>query len=270
MKNHKKAKEFCETVIYRETGAKERLQNTVKKEIENANVSNTSLKRLMEKFGEDYGVKEPKEAIGILETIYESLMLRNIQKYINNSKNLGFEWKGTNVDNLFDETFNSMYRTATQKDNKNLLKYLNTYQEYITNHDMAKELYEQTDPNKEYWFMVVDKIHKAPNHYSLKGLVAELGASFAHSVPEKAISILEAIYEALDTEKDFIEQNQLNSKEKNKSLDMDDKLSIDALFSEAFYNMYEMAEREDNTNLLQALEEHYPPVEHIGDTGNIS
>lgn len=49
----------------------------------------------MEKFGEDYGVKEPKEAIGILENICESLM--NIQKYIINSKNLGFEWKGTNV-----------------------------------------------------------------------------------------------------------------------------------------------------------------------------
>lgn len=80
-----------------------------------------------------------------------------------------------------------MYRTATQKDNKNLLKYLNTYQEYIT----------------------------------------------------------------------------------NKSLDMDDKLGIDALFSEAFYNMYEMAERRHNEDLLQALEEYYPPVEHIVDTGDI-
>lgn len=270
MKNHKKAKEFCKTVIYKEAVDKERLQNTVKTEIENANISNTSLKKLMEKFGEDFGAKEPKEAIGILETIYESLMLRNIQHYINDSENLGFEWKNTNVDDLFDEAFNSMYRTATQKDNKSLLKHLNTYQEYITNHDIAKELYEQTDPDKEYWCMVVDKIHKAPNHYSLKGLVAELGTSFAHSVPEKAVSILEAIYEALNTEKDFIEQNQLNSKEKNKSLDMDDKLSIDALFSEAFYNMYEMAERRNNEDLLQGLEEYYPPVEHIGDTGDIS
>lgn len=269
MKNHKKAKQFYETVICKEAEAKERLQNIVKKEIENANDSNTSLKRLMEKFGEDYGVKEPKEAIGILETIYESLMLRNIRNYINDSKNLGFEWKGTNVDNLFDETFNSMYRTATQKDNKNLLEYLNTYQEYITNHDRAKKLYEKTDPNKEYWFMVVDKIHKAPNHYPLKGLMAELGTSFAHSVPKKAISLLEAIYEALGTEKDFIEKNQLNSKEKNESLDMDDPLSTDALFSEAFYNMYEMAEHRNNEELLQALEEHYPPVKHIGDTGDI-
>ncbi|MFU7502808.1 MAG: hypothetical protein ACE1S7_05245 [Candidatus Tisiphia sp.] len=270
MKNHKKAKKFCETVIYGETGAKERLQNTVRKEIENANESNTSLKRLMEKFGEDFGAKAPKVAIGILETIYESLGVRNIQKYINNSENLGFEWKSTNRQDLFDEAFNSMYRTATQKDNKDLLKHLNTYQEYITNHDIAKELYEQTDPNKEYWFMVVDKIHKSPNHYPLKGLMAELGQSFAHSVPEKAISILEAIYEALDTEKVFIERNQLNSKEKNESLDEEDKLSIDALFSEAFYNMYEMAEHRDNEDLLQALEEHYLPVEHIGDTGDIS
>ncbi|WP_375319102.1 hypothetical protein [Candidatus Tisiphia endosymbiont of Oplodontha viridula] len=270
MKNHKKAKIFCETVIYKEAGAKEKLQNTVKKEIENANELNTSLKQLMEKFGEDFGVKAPKVAIGILETIYESLGTRSIQNYIDDSENLGFEWKGTNRQNLFDEAFNSMYRTAIQKNNENLLAYLNTYKEYITNHDMAKELYEQTDPNKEYWFMVVDKIHKAPNHYSLKGLMTEIGKSFAHSVPEKAVSILEAIYEALDTEKDFIEQNQLNSKEKNKSLDEEDKLSIDALFSEAFYNMYEMAERRNNEDLLQGLEEHYPPVQHIGDAGDIS
>ncbi|MCC8483828.1 MAG: hypothetical protein LN561_04710 [Rickettsia endosymbiont of Labidopullus appendiculatus] len=269
MKNHKKAKIFCETTIYTEEGVKERLQSTVKKEIENANELNTSLKRLMEKFGEDFGVKEPKEAIGILETIYESLGFRNIQHYINDSKNLGFEWKNTNRQDLFDEVFNSMYITATQEDNKDLLKHLNTYKEYITNHDIAKELYEQTDTNKEYWFMVVDKIHKAPNHYPLKGLMEELGISFAHSVPEKAVSILEAIYEALNTEKDFIEQNQLNSKEKNESLDMDNKLSIDALFSEAFYNMYEMAEHRNNEDLLQALEEYYPPVDigAAGDTG---
>lgn len=66
MKNPKKAKNFCEIVIYKEAGTKDRLQNIVKKEIENTNESNTSLKQLMEKFGEDFGVKEPKEAIGIL------------------------------------------------------------------------------------------------------------------------------------------------------------------------------------------------------------
>ncbi|WP_425360536.1 MULTISPECIES: hypothetical protein [unclassified Candidatus Tisiphia] len=267
MKNHKKAKEFCEKGIYMEEGAKARLIDELRNEITNAR----SLKEVMQKLGEEYGNKESKMAIGILETMYELLGLKDFQDHIYDLEKFCLEWMLTNRNDLFDEAFNSMHKTAEQKNNEDLLKHLATYNEYIKNHIQAKELYEEIDPYKEYLIMVTDKIHKAPGNYTLKGLMEDLGARFAHNEPAEAISILEAIYEALSIEKDFIEQNQLNLKDKNKSLDEDNKLSIDALFSEAFYSMHEIAERHHDQKLLQKLEECYPTEEipAIGEVYNM-
>lgn len=262
MKNHKKAKEFCEKEIYIGEGTKERLIDTVKNKIYNANSSNTSLKKLMENFGKDFGDKESKEAIGILETIYESLGLKNIQEYICDTKTLHSEWKSTNRDDLFDEAFNSMYDTAKKKNNKDLLKYLETYKEYTVSHDTAKQLYKDGDTEKEFLNMVTEKIHDAPSSYTLKGLMRDLGRTFAHDEPEEAVILLEAIYDALDKEQTFIIQNTIISiDDKNKPFTEDNKLNSDALFYEALYSMHKVAVQHNDEDLLGKLKEYYPELE---------
>ncbi len=252
MKNHKKAKK-----LYEETDPQKKFLEIVVKKIHGMSGDGT-LKGLIESISIEFASDEPKKAIGALEALYEALGSQRIQEYLCDSGPFHSEWKSTNRDNLFDIAFNSMYKTAKQYHKEDVLEQLETYKEYIKNHDKAKKLYEETDPQKEFLIMVVDKIHNAPGKYTLKGLMEDLGARFAHDEPAEAISLLEAIYEALNIEEEFIEQKQLNLEDKNKSLDEDNKLSRDALFSEAFYSMYEIAERHRDQDLLNALEEYYP------------
>lgn len=263
MKNHKKAREFCEKEVYMEEGAKERLFDKVKKQIYTANSSNTSLKELMENFGKDLGDKEPKEAIGMLETIYEYLGLKNTQELLEDLQNFRSEWNSTNKDDLFDEVFNSMYRTAQQKHNEYLLKHLETYKEYTVNHEKAKELYNAKDQDKEFLDMVTNKIHGAPNSYTLKGLMRDLGSTFAHDEEsEEAIILLEAIYDALGKEQRFIEQyEKISIDDKALPLTEDNKLNSDALFYEALYSMYKVAVHHNDEDLLGRLKEYYPELD---------
>lgn len=69
MKYHKKARQFCEEKIFKNNEIKQRLQDTVMNTIKDADKANISLKKLLENFGEEYGSKEPKEAIAILEIL---------------------------------------------------------------------------------------------------------------------------------------------------------------------------------------------------------
>lgn len=263
MKNHKKAREFCDRGVYMEEGAKERLLDKVKNEIYTANSSNTSLKKLMENLGKDFGDKEPKEAIGILETIYESLESRSIQELLEDFKNLRSEWNSTNKDDLFDEVFNSMYSTAKQKHNEDLLRHLETYKEYTINHEKAKELYNAKDQDKEFLNMVTNKIHDAPGSYTLKGLMRDLGRTFAHDEEsEEAIILLEAIYDALDKEQIFIKHNEkISIDDKALPLTEDNKLNSEALFYEALCSMYKAAVHHNDEDLLGRLKEYYPELE---------
>lgn len=264
MKNHNKAKEFYQNTV--EPEVKKNFMELIQEEIISANSTNTLLQKLMENLGKNFGDKTIEEAIGILETIYESLGLKNVQDLICSLENIRAEWTIINRDDLFDEAFNSMYRTAKQKDNTDLLNYLKSYNTYIKSHAKAKQLYEETDPEKDFLTMVVNKIHDAPGKYTLKGLMSSLGARFAHEETKEAISLLEAINEALDQEKDFIDQHELNLENKNKLLDETNKLSKDMLFDESFDSMYQIALRHYNQDMLNVLKEYYPCTEIIGDT----
>ncbi len=136
---------------------------------------------------------------------------------------------------------------------KNLAKFVLKTIESVKNgensmkfdHEKAKNLYKTTDPDEDFLSLIVDKIHKAPGCYTLKGLMIEMGHTFVHCEVQEAINILEAIYEALDKEKDFIIENKL---------DFDDK---DVLFNEALASMRQGAEENERTELLNELSRLY-------------
>jgi|GEM_PF-6017993 len=128
----------------------------------------------------------------------------------------------------------------------------------MRNHEKAKALYEEVDPTKDFLDMVTHEIHEAVNNYTLKELMESFGVKFAHNDPKEAISLLEAVYEALEKEKDFIEQNKLNIKDPDKGITEDNILSNDDLFDEAFDTIRKVAEYYNNENLLRTLEDCYP------------
>lgn len=128
----------------------------------------------------------------------------------------------------------------------------------MKNHEKARELYEEVDPTKDFLDIVTHEIHEAVNNYTLKELMESLGVKFVHNEPKEAISLLEAIYEGLEKEKDFIEQNKLNLKDPDKGITEDNMLSRDDLFDEAFDNMHKVAEYYNNEDLLKTLEDYYP------------
>ena len=108
-------------------------------------------------------------------------------------------------------------------------------------HEKAVKISKEVDPNKDFYEMIVDKIHDAPGRYTLKGLVESLGTKSIYYTPKEAIAILEGVYKALREEKQFI----LNNK-----LDLD---NVDDLFNETFNNMYQIAETHHKVELLAAL-----------------
>jgi hypothetical protein len=120
-------------------------------------------------------------------------------------------------------------------------------------HEKAKEIANKIDPDKDYLDMVVDKIYKAPGKYPLYELMESLGTKFVDYAPGEAITILEAIYEALEKEWLFIQEHekQLFIQESNLNPDF---LNKDNLFNEAFYNMYQAAENCHKVELLAALD----------------
>lgn len=135
MKNHEKAKEFCEKEIYIDEGAREDLFDMIYTKITRAPGKYT-LKGLMEDLGTTFAHSEPKEAIGVLEAIYDVLSEPKTQELIHDVVLLNSEWKDTNKEVLFDEAFNNMYTTAKQYHNEDLLKKLETYLEPLHTHEV--------------------------------------------------------------------------------------------------------------------------------------
>lgn len=109
------------------------------------------------------------------------------------------------------------------------------------NHKKAKEISIAVDPNGDFLDTVIDKIHDAPGRYTLKGLMESLGFKFVYYSPQESIAALEAIYDALCKEQQFI---------KDKNLDFFD---ADVSFNEAFNTLYSAAEASHKTELLAAL-----------------
>lgn len=212
----------------------------------------------MEKFGKDYGDKQPEEAIGILEVLFESLGTNDMQKYLYDSKNFHSDWMKTNRRFLFDIAFNSMKRIAEEKSNSGLLKHLNTYTELIVNHNKAQELYKLQDPEGEHCSHLVDYIEESiaqHGKYPLKEMMRDIGFGLIHEEPEIAIITLEALYEALSMKWNSIVQNQLNVEENSSTT-----LSIDDLFSLAIYSLDEASNNSPIPfqDTLNALDEFYP------------
>ncbi|WP_375319125.1 hypothetical protein [Candidatus Tisiphia endosymbiont of Oplodontha viridula] len=78
----------------------------------------------------------------------------------------------------------------------------------MINHEKAKKLYEEHDPYKEALEMLTSQIHAAaaPGGSSLKSIISGIGSNFAYEEVEDAICALEAIYEVLQKEQNFIEK----------------------------------------------------------------
>jgi hypothetical protein len=108
-------------------------------------------------------------------------------------------------------------------------------------HKKAKEVSITVDPKGDFLDMIIDKIHDAPGRYTLEGLMESLGAKFVHYTPKESIAALEAIYEALCTEQQFITENKL---------DFD---NADILFNNAFNSLYSTAENSHKLELIAAL-----------------
>lgn len=108
-------------------------------------------------------------------------------------------------------------------------------------HEKAVKISKEVDPDKDFYEMIVDKIHDAPGKYTLKGLVESLGTKSIYYTPKEAIAMLEAIYEALREQQQFILTNRL---------DLD---NVDDLFNETFNKIYEIAENHHKVELLAAL-----------------
>lgn len=257
MKYHKKARKFCEEKIFKMDGMKEQLWDTVKNKIESADSEKLSLEQAMEKFGKDYGDKPPEEAIGILEVLFEFLASYDTRKYLYESENFQSEWKRTDRRLLFDIVFDSMQRTAVEKNNEDLLNYLSTYTKPIVNHNKAQELYKSHDSDGDYCSSIVEDIEEfSQNHKSpLKEMVRYLGSGLIHEEPEIAIVTLEGLYEALSEKWDFIVGKGLNRCENGNQT-----YSLDELFSFAIYALDETANNRPIPfkDHLNALEEFYP------------
>ncbi len=108
-------------------------------------------------------------------------------------------------------------------------------------HKKAKEISVIVDPNGDFLDTVIDKIHDAPGRYTLKGLIESLGSKFAYYDPKESITALEAIYDALYKEQEFIKKNKL------------DFSDADILFNEAFNALYSTAEACHKVELIAAL-----------------
>ena len=112
-------------------------------------------------------------------------------------------------------------------------------------HKKAEVISGKIDPHKDFVDMIVDKIHNAPENYTLDGLMKSLAAQFVRYEPEEAIAALQAIYEALKQEQEFIKQENLSTS------------NIDDLFQEAFSSMYTIAEHSYQLKPVGDLLEQY-------------
>lgn len=128
-KNHKKAREFCEREVYIEEGAEENFFGMISSEVHRALPDHCTLSELMSGFGTEFAYGQPKDAIGILEAIYE--VLNHEKAFINinklNLKDINkppIEDNTLNNDELFDIAFVSMLKKAEQRENEDLLKVL--------------------------------------------------------------------------------------------------------------------------------------------------
>jgi hypothetical protein len=130
----------------------------------------------------------------------------------------------------------------------------------MKNHEKAKEFYEKNDPDKEALETLTRRIHDAPSSCSLNSLMSGIGFSFADEVVSEAICALEAAYEALQKEKEFIEKHKLNLKNESKPASENNIWTNDELFDIAFNKMYRVAQKHNNEDIIKALQEYYPEL----------
>jgi hypothetical protein len=110
-------------------------------------------------------------------------------------------------------------------------------------HTKAKNMYKEADPEKDFLRMIMDKMEDVPTEYTLKQLIEDFSITFARGETGDAISVLEAIYEALD----IIDQRLIE----------DTQCDKDSLFNQALKYMRKTAEYYDQDELLYALDELY-------------
>lgn len=128
----------------------------------------------------------------------------------------------------------------------------------MKNHEKAKEFYEQHDPDKEVLESLTAEIRQS---YDLEGTMSDIGSNFAYVELDDAICVLEATYEVLQQEQEFIKKKKLNLKDKNKPAEQDNIWSNDELFDIAFWKMYCTA-KEYREDIPKALQEYYLKNEH--------
>ena len=112
-------------------------------------------------------------------------------------------------------------------------------------HAVAQEFYKKSDPDKGFFNNVKDEIHEIAGKYPLYRLMIDLGAECVHCETHVVIHILEAIYEALDKEHDFIKSHYLHTDTR------------DELFEVAITWAYKEAKHYNKTNILTTLDNIY-------------
>ncbi|MFU7503516.1 MAG: hypothetical protein ACE1S7_09130, partial [Candidatus Tisiphia sp.] len=105
----------------------------------------------------------------------------------------------------------------------------------MKNHEKAREfcereIYIEEGAEENFFGMISNEVRRAPGNYTLIELMKDFGTKFAYGQPKDAIGVLEAIYEVLNHEKEFINREGLNLKDDNRPPDEDNKLSNDELF----------------------------------------
>lgn len=136
----------------------------------------------------------------------------------------------------------------------------------MKNHEKAREfcereIYIEEGAEENFFGMISNEVRRAPGNYTLIELMKDFGTKFAYGQPKDAIGVLEAIYEVLNHEKEFINREGLNLKDDNRPPDEGNKLSNDELFDEAFNSMLQKVEQRGNGDLLKVLKELYLETE---------
>lgn len=132
----------------------------------------------------------------------------------------------------------------------------------MKNHTKAKHLYYTKDPEKMLQFMVVGSMHQCidENCKSIKEFFERLIEEIIDDEPETIICILEAIYETILHENEFIAENLLSDSDEH----LRDKLcgsriNVDMLFDEVFDGLMDCAKKYNGIKVVNMMVQYYLP-----------